>query len=325
MSIKKDFDVFISYRHDTGFYMAQLLFSKLISSGYSVFMDKTMSSCRYEEKIRSAIKNSRNYVVVLFPGDFEELKKSDSWLNKEAAWALENSRLNIVPLLCDGFEWPAQDSEMAAAMQAVMQNNGIRIHKDNSLDTDLENLCDNFLKNVAPTKQRINTAEFFRQNLGPLAERQPKQVDVAFHAGSPWLMPGEKRDFIANSMERGIPWRVLINTEEAAESIAQHMRDDDALYVSFSQAHIQWKKLQARYPDLLEVRACPVPLIHVYHSVLFEPDEDGHQYAEQHIKYYAYNNTRPDNAFEHRINSYSPHYAIYRDEFEFLWNKSEKL
>ena len=325
MTVKKDYDVFISYRHDTGFYMAQLLFAKLVNSGYSVFMDKTMNSCRYEDKIRSAIGCSRNYVVVLFPKDIPELKKADSWLNKEAAWALENSRLTIIPLMCDGFEWPTQDSQLSEAMQSVKKNNGILIHKDNSLDTDLENLCENFLQNATPTKQRINTAEFFRQNLVIQTERQPERVDMFFHAGSPWLTPGEQRDFITNSIAQGVRWRVLINTVDAAESIAQHMRDDDAMYFSFSQVHTKWKKLQSRYPELLEVRACPIPLIHVYHCVLFRPEEDGYQYAEQHIKYYAYNNTRLDNAFEHRINSYSVYYPIYRDEFEFLWNKSQPL
>lgn len=34
-----NYDAFISYRHDTGFYMAQVIFDKLIQNGYSVFMD----------------------------------------------------------------------------------------------------------------------------------------------------------------------------------------------------------------------------------------------------------------------------------------------
>lgn len=34
-----NYDAFISYRHDTGFYMAQVIFDKLVQNGYSVFMD----------------------------------------------------------------------------------------------------------------------------------------------------------------------------------------------------------------------------------------------------------------------------------------------
>ena len=319
-----NFDVFISYRHSTGFYMSQILFTKLVGSGYTVFMDKTMRSGKYEEKISAAIKNSRNYVVVLFPGDRSELASPDSWLCKEADWAVENDRLNIIPLMCDGFEWP-EDSELTPAMQVVKRNNGILIHKDYSLDTDLENLCNNFLKNVTPSKPKITAVEFFRQNLETRTDMQAVQVDVAFHGGSPWLMPGEKNDLMIKSLKQGIRWRVMINTVDAAESIGRHMRDETALYIPFAQVHTQWKKLQTLYPDVLEVRACPIPLIHVHHCVRFAADADGQEYAEQHIKYYAYNNTRLDNAFEHLVNSYAKYYAIYRDEYEFLWEQSERL
>jgi hypothetical protein len=43
MNVKNDYDVFISYRHDTGFYMAQLLYSKLVNSyspHYAIYRDE---------------------------------------------------------------------------------------------------------------------------------------------------------------------------------------------------------------------------------------------------------------------------------------------
>ncbi len=322
---RQDYDVFISYRHTTGFYMSQIVYTKLISNGYTVFMDKTMNSGKYEEKIHSAINNCRNFIVVLFPDDLEDLKNDESWLNKEAAWALENGGLNIIPVMCDGFEWPRSSGELSDVMNTVKKNNGILIHKDYSLDSDLDNLCDNFLKNVTPTKPRITAIEFFRHNLESRSDLTVSRVDVAFHGGSPWLMPGEKNELLVGSLKKGIPWRVMINTVDAAESIGQHMRDETALYVPFTTIHAQWKKLQTLYPDCLEVRACPIPLIHVHHSVHFVNDTNEHQYGEQHIKYYAYNNTRLDNAFEHRVSSYSKYYSIYSDEFEFLWAQSQKL
>ena len=321
----RDFDVFISYRHDTGFYMAQLIFTRLIANGYSVFMDKTMDSGKYEEKIHSAIQHSRNFIVVLFPGDLEECKAPDSWLNREAGWALECGSINIVPVMCDGFEWPRAADALSDTMNQVKRNNGILVHKDYSLDTDLDNLCDNFLKNVNPTKPRITTTDFFRYNLNHREDMKVCGVDVAFHAGAPWLMPGEKNDLLISSVKRNIPWRILINTVEAAESIAQHMRDETALYVPFTQVRAQWKKLADRYPDQVEVRECSIPLIHVHHAVKFLNPANDHPYGEMHIKYYAYNNLRPDNAFEHEVSSFSKYYAIYDDEFEFLWAKSQKL
>jgi hypothetical protein len=50
----KNYDVFISYRHKSGYYMSHIIYTKLCASGYTVFMDKMMDSCKYEEKIRSA-------------------------------------------------------------------------------------------------------------------------------------------------------------------------------------------------------------------------------------------------------------------------------
>lgn len=321
----QDFDVFISYRHDTGFYMAQIIYSHLTAKGYTVFMDKTMKSGTYEEKIRKAIETCKNYVVILFPGDMEDCKAENSWLSREAAWAIECGVPNIIPIMCDNFQWPKTDDALSDSMKTVMKNNGLLIHKDYSLDKDLDNLCDNFLKNVNPSKPMITTADFFRYNLHERSGFTVRGVDMAFHGGSPWLTPGVQNDMFISSVKKGVPWRVLINTVDAAESIAQHMRDADALYIPFAQVRAQWKRISELYPDVLEVRECSIPLIHVHHCVRFTDDRNNSPYGELHIKYYAYNNTRLDNAFEHQVSSFSKYYSIYNEEFEFLWDRSTKL
>lgn len=320
-----NYDIFISYKHKTGFYMAQILYTKLTADGYSVFMDKTMDSGRFEDKIRSAVAYSRNFLIVLFPEDLKECENPDSWLNKEAAWALQNPQITIIPVMCDGFSWSKTSENLTDVMKSVSKNNGIVVHKDYSLDSDLDKLCNEYLKNVSHIKTKINSVEFFKYNLEYRTDYTPCGVDVAFHAGAPWLMPGEKYELLMSSLKRNIRWRVLINSVDAAESIGKHMRDENALYVSFEQVQAHWAKLSRLFPDCLEVRRCDIPLIHVYHSVNFKSDEGDRTHAELHIKYYAYNNTRLDNAFEHEVSSYSKHYEIYKDEFEFLWNKSEKI
>ena len=320
-----EYDIFISYRHKTGFYMAQILYSELIGNGYTVFMDKNMDSGKYEDKIHSAISNCRNFLVVLFPDDVAELNDPSSWLNIEGAWALENENINIVPIMCDGFEWPKTDAELTETMRVIKRNNGLVVHKDTSLDKDLDSLCENFLKNVNSAKPRITALEFFRQNLESRVGFTVTGVDMAFHAGSPWLVAGEKNQLLIKSLKKNIPWRILINTVDAAESIGQYMRDEDALYHSFEQVHAWWKKLADKYEGVLEVRECDIPLIHIYRSVSFINDSTQKPCGEQHIKYYAYNNTVLDNAFEHRIGSYSKLYSVYSNEFEFLWERSKKL
>jgi len=321
----ESYDVFISYRHDTCFYLAHILYTKFITNGYTVFIDKTLDSGRFEDKIHLAIQNSRNFVMVLSEKDKDALGDEESWLNKEARWALECTNLNIIPVMCDGFRQPTAADGLTEAMRCVMKNNGVLIHQDYSLDSDLDNLCDHFLKNVNPLKPRVTDVDFFQYNLEVRKDRTATCVDVAFHAGAPWLMPGAKNSIFTGALKRGVRWRVLINSVEAAESIARNMRDDNAMYISFDQAHEWWKKFATLYPDCLEVRVCEIPMIHVYHAIEFDHAENEAPYGTMHVKYYAYNNTRLDNAFEHEISSYSKYYSIYRDEFEFLWSQSKKI
>ncbi|MBE6727530.1 MAG: TIR domain-containing protein [Ruminococcaceae bacterium] len=319
------YDAAISYHHDTGFYMAHIIFSSLALNGYKVFMDKNMNSGEYEDKIKNAISKCKNFIVILFPDDLEECKNENSWLSRESAWAVEYGVPNIIPIMCDGFKWPKTDEDLSESMKVVMRNNGLPIHKDKSLDKDLDDLCDNYIKNVNQSKSGITTDQFFNYNLNGRIGFTINGVDMAFHAGNPWLEPGRRKKLLTNSLEKNIPFRVLINTVDAAESIAQYMRDETGSYKKFSEVREIWKKLASLYPNVLEVRECNIPLIHVYHHVKFTDDTTGKQSGEAHIRYYAYNNTIPENVFEHKISSSSNHYSVYTDEFEFLWKKSTKL
>lgn len=321
--IRDHYDVFISYRHATGFYMAEVIYTRLVYTGYSVFMDKTMDSGRFEEKIHDAIQKSKNFVLVLFPGDLDRFDDPSDWLRKETEWALSVSDLNIIPVMCDGFEWPTEAS--SESLQKLKRNNGIPMHRDYSLDQDLDKLCDRFLKNTNPTRHAADTDDFFESNLAPQKGLRPTHVDMAFHAGAAWLFSGKKKDILDGILAAGIPTRILINTAEAAESIARHMRDADAPYLSFEQAHVYWRRRMEKYEGLLEVRACEIPLIHVYHKIGFLRDEKQTSFAKIHIKYYAYNNIRLDRAFEHELTSFSEYFSIYNDEFEFLWNQSRPI
>lgn len=151
-----------------------------------------MHSGKYEDKIRTAIANSRNFVIVLFPSDLPDLQDENSWLNIEASWALMNSDITIIPVMCDGFEWPRSPELLTDTMHSVKQNNGVPVHKDPSMDTDLDHLCDHFLQNVSPSKPQLNVVDFLKYNLECRTDMAVCGVDMAFQAGAPWLMPGEK-------------------------------------------------------------------------------------------------------------------------------------
>ena len=135
----------------------------------------------------------------------------------------------------------------------------------------------------------------------------------------------KQKDILDEILERKIPTRILINTPEAAESIAKHMRDEDAIYVTFEQAADRWKRFAEKHPDVLQVRVSSIPLLRVYHNIKFNEDQVNNTYDRMHIKYYIFQNMNLDNSYEHELSSFSKYYKLYQNEFEFLWNSSSPI
>ncbi|MBQ7671029.1 MAG: toll/interleukin-1 receptor domain-containing protein [Clostridia bacterium] len=322
------YDVFISYRHDSGFYMANLIYEKLFNNGYNVFLDKRLRSEKtgFEEQLRTAISKSSNFIMVLFPGDLDNSSVNcDDWLEKEARWALEAETPHIIPALCDGFS--VKDEILPDNLKQIVEMHGIAISKNYSIDSDIDRLCESFLKNTNPVKQMINTTDFFNNNLEQKNGRPVKRVDLAFHGGGSWRSASRNKPILDRLVDMNVPVRILINTPEAAEIVARFMRDAEADMPSFERLRDSWKFYEERHPDLIEVRACSAPLLHVYHAIEFGSgaNDFNKMYDRLHVKYYVYNNYNIDNTYEHELNKYSKYYQMYKSEFEFLWDSSEKI
>lgn len=280
-----NFDAFISYKHQSGFYMAQVIYDKLIQNGYSVFMDKRLERGEFEQQIKSAVEKSRNFILVLFPNDLDNCNADSDWLRKEAQWATATPNMNFIPVFCEGFETKNIKAELPECLQTALSFQNVVIHKDYALDTDLDKLCDIAMKNANPVKPLVNTVDFFHSNLNEKNHLSVKSIDMAFHAGAAWLRAGTQKDILDTIIQRNIPVRILVNTPEAAESIAKYMRDENALYFPFEQVIKLWKKYAAEHSDILQVRCCPIPLLRVYHNVKFHDDPEKNTYDRMHIKY----------------------------------------
>ena len=97
------FDAFISYRRKGGSEKAQLVKSELLQRGLSderVFLDThSLHEGNFEAKIRDAISQSRNVVVIISQGCFDEVRQTDYWY-LEISEALRQGK-NIIPVLFD--------------------------------------------------------------------------------------------------------------------------------------------------------------------------------------------------------------------------------
>ena len=97
------FDVFISYRRNGGSEKAQLVKSELQQRGVSenrIFLDThSLHEGNFREKIKNAISESQNVIVIISQGCFDQVRQTDYWY-LEIREALSQGK-NIIPILFD--------------------------------------------------------------------------------------------------------------------------------------------------------------------------------------------------------------------------------
>ena len=103
------YDVFISYRREGGFEIANLIASKLRSSGYRVFLDlHAMHSGDFSEQLKSKVKECKDFIWILSANTESNtlsFREGVDYYRDEICWAIE-SKSNIVPVKLEGFVFP---------------------------------------------------------------------------------------------------------------------------------------------------------------------------------------------------------------------------
>lgn len=103
-----NYDVFISYRRDSGAAEARLLQLHLKERHIRCFLDVTeLGRGYFDEALLRHIEQTPNFVVILSPDSLNRSENDEDWLRKEIAHALKTDR-NVVPLMLPKFEFPAR-------------------------------------------------------------------------------------------------------------------------------------------------------------------------------------------------------------------------
>ena len=116
--------VFISYRRQLSWQLAQLVRDNLAKHDFDTFVDvKNLDSGEFDRKILDQIEAREHFIVLLQPGSLNRIGEKGDWLRREIAHALGRGR-NIVPVTADGFEFPRNlalppDVERLPSFQAV--------------------------------------------------------------------------------------------------------------------------------------------------------------------------------------------------------------
>ena len=113
-------DIFISYKNDgIGNQFAYRLVADLEKIGYSVYFNPhEQRSGNFPERLRLAVNNCQDFILILSPGCLEQLKRNEEidWVREEILTAREAGK-PIIPLLIEGTKLPKHAEEMPETLR----------------------------------------------------------------------------------------------------------------------------------------------------------------------------------------------------------------
>ena len=102
-----EYDVFISYRRDSGAAEARLLRQALMDRGKRVFLDVTdLRKGYFDDELLRRISATPNFLPVLTRGALDECVQPKDWFRREITHAI-HERKNIIPVMIGDFSFPA--------------------------------------------------------------------------------------------------------------------------------------------------------------------------------------------------------------------------
>lgn len=145
------YDIFISYRREDGYSMADSIYQRLNNAGYSVFLDlERLGSGKFNVKLLSVIEQCQDFILILSPKALDRCVNDDDWVRREVEHAMKCQK-NIVPIILAGFEWPLQE-ELSESITELPYYNGISVSDVNVFNENIERLKKRFLKSKPKPK-----------------------------------------------------------------------------------------------------------------------------------------------------------------------------
>ena len=106
MDLNKSYDVFISYRRRNQPIYAQMVYHRLDSDGYRVFLDVNgLGHGTFDDQLYRVIENVSDLILILPSGALDGCSDPEDWIRKEVSHALKNN-INVIPYLLPDFKFP---------------------------------------------------------------------------------------------------------------------------------------------------------------------------------------------------------------------------
>ena len=150
MSAPVPYDVFISYRRESGSSIARLLREALEKRGYRVFLDvEDLKEGHFDEALLREVERIPSFLVVLSPGCLDRCAYEGDWLRVEIAHAIRTQR-KIIPVTLPGFVFPEVEY-LAEELRALPRHQAVE-HTHRYFDASMDQLCRYLGKPTSPNK-----------------------------------------------------------------------------------------------------------------------------------------------------------------------------
>lgn len=323
-----EYDAFISYRRDNGFFMAQVIHDRLMERGISCFLDlEELKSGRFDQKILQSIQNAAVFILILPKSALDRCVNEEDWLRQEILGAIRYHK-PIIPVMYDGFEWPQKwPKNLPEEMSCISRMTGVsgsREYLPAMIEKLISYMPDEIRWKAQSHPQRNNavelvmdTASFFEKAMEDIGD--VVDVDMAFHSGSDWRKETEKLEILSSLIDRKARIRVIANTAEIIEPIVSTMRSPLKKYSGFNESLLGWIELEQQFPNCISIRVATVPLLHRVYVI------KGKERGFAHVKFYTHGNYREKKNYRACFSKGTPEYELFTNEFEFLWEHSDSV
>ncbi len=156
--------------------------------------------------------------------------------------------------------------------------------------------------------------------LTAMLETQPDITSIAFafQSGAAWLTNTVRTEFLVKLIQRGIHLQILLAAADPTAIISGDLRHSEAYFHS---VHHMWHAFAAAHAGQVSVRVSPVPLMHNYCCVETAEVEN----SQARVIFYTYHNPYIDQNEAHSYPYDTEQYRLFREEFLFLWERSEGI
>src|SRR5690349_1404170 len=119
----KSYDVFISYRRESGEPVAHLLYDRLKTRKFRAFLDVTHfhNPGPFNTELLKVIENTPAFIAILTPHSLDNCAEDKGWFRSEIAYALRNKK-NVIPIIVRPFKF---STDLPDDIRDVRDQNGL--------------------------------------------------------------------------------------------------------------------------------------------------------------------------------------------------------